>query len=464
MLLNNSMLRIYRLLVVVLMSISLYTFAPVVASAQEAGAGRLTATPAVIDEKAKIRDILNESITLENTSIHKIVLFPSVNDIQIENGEQRFSGALSGSSTAASLAAWIELSRATVELNAGEKKTVPFLIRVDSKATPGSYHVVVSFAEGGTREEAEKKQPLGSVTVNVAVQADIKEILQLDTFTTGSVYLSGDDVLFNYRLKNIGNQPLSPHGDIRIYNRKGEEVASVDVNKDGKPVTPDQASQLASVWEGAQGFGQYKALLNVYYGQSQVASVQDTVFFWIIPWKELLMMFVVGLMALIFAAFYGERWLEQRHGGGLAHAQVDTPRAPKPIVPIASMVPSAPKKTKSFLSLFGWKARAATPSPAPLSTVLPTPQRTRIPTIAAPAVTMSHHMESMQTLSPAPVAAVVPEMPTPAPIPAPAPIVFASAVVSVPEPTYGDTIDLKNLRHDDEVVADSHVINLRSRQ
>ena len=73
-------------------------------------------------------------------------------------------------------------------------------------------------------------------------------------------------------------------------------------------------------------------------------------------------------------------------------------------------------------------------------------------------------MESMQTLSPAPVAAVVSEMPTPAPIPAPAPIVFASAVVSVPEPTYGDTIDLKNLRHDDEVVADSHVINLKSRQ
>ena len=73
-------------------------------------------------------------------------------------------------------------------------------------------------------------------------------------------------------------------------------------------------------------------------------------------------------------------------------------------------------------------------------------------------------MESMQTLSPAPLAAVVAEVPAPAPIPTLSPIVFARGVVSTPEPSYGDTIDLKNLRHDDEVVADSHVINLKSRQ
>ena len=461
MLIYNTMFRFYRLFAVILMGISLYTSVPLAASAQESGGGRLSAIPAVIDEKAKTRDILNESITLENTSIHKIVLFPSINDIQIENGEQRFSGALSGSSTAASLAAWIELSRATIEINAGEKKSVPFLVRVDPKAAPGSYHVVVSFAEGGTREEAEKQPPLASVTVNVDVQADIKEILQLNAFTTGSVYLSGDDVLFNYRLENIGNQSLSPHGDIRIYNRKGVEVASVDVNKEGKPVSPDQKAQLASVWEGAQGFGQYKALLNVYYGQSQVASVQDTVFFWIIPWKQLLIMFIVGLIALVFAAFYAERWLEQR-GGGLAHAHSASPTPVKPIAPAASLMPSIPKTAEPLLSRAGWKAAPPPPALSPLSAVLPKPQ---VPTMGTPVVTMSRHLASIPAPLPTTVASFVPQVSAPISVMAPiSPIVFAPTVASVPEAHYGDTIDLKSLRNIEEPIADSHVINLKSQQ
>ena len=459
MLSSNSMSWIQRVLTATALLVLIVGSAPQSIRAQE-GTHRLTVTPAVIDEKAKTRDILNETITLENTSIHKIIVFPGVNDVQVIDGKQRFSGALDGTSTAQSLAAWIELSRATVELMPGEKKTVPFLVRVDSNAAPGSYHATISFSEGGTREEAEKQPPLGTVVVNVDVQADIKEILQLDAFTTDNVYLSGDDVLFNYRFENIGNQELQPHGDIRIYNRKGEEVASVDVNKEGKPVSPDKVAQLASVWTGAQGFGQYKALLNVYYGQSQVASVQDTVFFWIIPWKELLALFVVGLIALVGAAFYAERWFERRAGGeGLAYAHISPT---KPTAPVATATALAREPSPSFFSRFRFKKRAlVTPSP-PLSAVLPVPLRPQFPSVGAPVLSMRQHLESMQ-MPPSVVQAASVPLPLP---PVPQMVITPPTPFARQETQAAEvgTIDLTRLRMHAETISDSHVINLKPRQ
>ena len=287
----------------------------------------LTITPVVIDEKAKARDILSESISITNTSDRTLTLYPSVNDVQPQDGTQPFSAAQNAQQASDSLSNWIELSRGVVELGPGEAKTIPFVIRVSPSAVPGMFHAVISFADGSTRDAAGANGPLAQADVNVDIQANVKELLQLSSFTTDNVVFSGDDVLFKYQLQNIGNQDLDPKGDILIYDRRGEEVASIDVNNEGKIVTPDQVTQLASVWAGASGFGQYKAVLDVTYGSSQTASVQDTVFFWVIPWKTLLAVTTAGLIAIIFFALYAHRILEQRHFGKLALAGLLKPEA-----------------------------------------------------------------------------------------------------------------------------------------
>lgn len=287
-------------------------------------------TPVVVDKKAKARDILKESITVVNTSNRKLNLYPSVEDIDIHEGTEEFVSAQDGTERAESLANWIELSRGVVELGPGEEKTIPFVIRVNLNAVPGSYHAVISFAEGSTRSEAEERGAAATATVNLEVQADIKETMQLRKFFSDSIFFSGDDVLFNYQLENIGNQDLQPKGEIRIYDRKGQEVATIGVNEDGKKFSPDETNELASVWSAASGFGKYKALLNVEYG-SQKAAVQDTVFFWIIPWQQLLGLFVGSLVVIIFFALYFHRWLEQQHLHKLALAgAVDMELVPPP--------------------------------------------------------------------------------------------------------------------------------------
>lgn len=272
----------------------------------------LSITPVVIDEKAQARDILKETISITNTSSRKLQLFPSVNDVSRQDGAQPFSAAQNSADLSASLANWIELSRGVIELTPGEQINIPLTIHPNRNAIAGMYHAEISFSEGTTRDQATAKAPLATVAVNVEVREDIKELLQLNRFSTGTFFLSGDDVRFNYNLENIGNNDVQPHGEIRVYDKTGTEVASIDVNKEGKSISPEQTAQLASVWSGAQGFGRYKALLTVYYGKNQTASVQDTVFFWVVPWKELLLLFFAGIIGVFFSTYYMYRKFEMR--------------------------------------------------------------------------------------------------------------------------------------------------------
>ena len=330
-----------------------FLFAPI------AFANGMSVTPVVIDEKAKPRDILKQTITILNTSDRRVNLYPSVNDVNAQVGEQEFAAASNADERAASVANWIELSRGVVELGPGEEKVIPFVIRVHLNAAPGSYHATISFSDGSTREMAEASTPLASVAVNIDVAADVKETIQLNKFFTDRIFFSGDDVLFNYQLENIGNQDLKPKGEIRVYDRRGKEVAALDVNKDGQTISPDQVSQLASVWSAAAGLGRYKAFLNVDYGASQKASVQDTIYFWIVPWQQLLGLFVASIVAIMFLALYFHRIFESRHKARLAHALASHGVTP------SHDAPPSPSLAARMSERF--KRRAApTPAPAPI--------------------------------------------------------------------------------------------------
>lgn len=332
-------------------------------SASLAHAQELNVTPAVIDQNAKPRDILKESITILNSTDRKLNLYPSVNDINVKDGEQDFAAATNADDRSVSLANWIELSRGVIELSPGEEKVIPFVIRVHLAAEPDDYHATISFSEGSTRETAEARGPLATIDVNVDVEADVKETLQLNKFFSDRFFLAGDDILFNYQLENIGNQDLTPKGEIRVYDRTGKEVAAIDVNGDEQTISPDQVSQLASVWSAAQGFGRYKAFLNVDFGASQKASVQDTIYFWVIPWQQLAGLLTASLIAIVFLALYFHRVFELRHQARLAHALHEHGVTPAPVAPAAP--PPEKRRFGSFLKRSRTAVAEAAPPPPP---------------------------------------------------------------------------------------------------
>lgn len=394
-------------------------------------ADELVVTPVIIDEKGKIRDILKETITVTNAGERVLRLYPSVYDVSPAEGQaDQFVRAEDSLERSVSLANWIELSRGVIELGPGESKEIPFVIRINLNATPGKYYAHVTFGEGSTRDDSDAAEPLGTVTVNVEVQADIKEVLQLGSFFTDNIFFSGDDVLFNYQIENIGNQNLKPHGEIRVYDRRGVEVASIPVNQDGASFTPEQKALLASVWSGAEGFGKYKAFLDISYGSNQTASVQDTIYFWIVPWKELAAFFTVGALMVIFFVYSYHQKLERRYA--LAHGGAHSPRMTYHEEPLRK-----PQSRRTWASYFGFGAR----TPQPIYTE-PKP----IEPLRRPAVQAAGH-----TATPAPIHEV------------------HKTVLHVTAPradARGATINLKDLRHPARTEQHAerhevHVINLK---
>ncbi len=260
--------------------------------------------PAVIDGKGKSREILRYTLTVENTTKHMLQLYPWVADLDAASGATAGSdlgGGSPGESRMASPSRWIEISRAMIDLLPGEKKDIPVLIQIDMNAEPGIYHALIHVSDGSNRAVAEANVAgTRDTAVNIEVLDDIHERLELNTFMPDKNFFSGTNASFNYRIENIGNRGVTPTGKIHIFDRRGEEVAAIDANQDNRRLEPNQKELLASVWSANGHFGRYKAMLELDYGARGV--VQDTVYFWIMPWTKLLGMFgTICLMGVILA-------------------------------------------------------------------------------------------------------------------------------------------------------------------
>lgn len=250
-----------------------------------------TVTPAIVDESGIAGNSFENSITITNNhASRKFEIFPTVNNIAIEDGRQEFIDP-SRADQATSLANWIEISRGVIELAPGEAKEMSFFIKISPYAKPGMYHAVISFPFGSFRSEAERLvETAPSVFVNVEVREDIRENMLLRKFIPDKTFFSNFPATFSYDIENVGNRPVTPSGTITIYDRAGKEVAVIDAAENAAALHPDASRTLASAWGGARQFGRYKAVLDLAYG-SNGASVRDITFFWVIPWEKLLALF-----------------------------------------------------------------------------------------------------------------------------------------------------------------------------
>lgn len=273
-------------------------------------------SPVVTNEKAKPRDIIKKELLVTNHTAQRIDLYITVENIDPTQGTQEFeSPAVSDLST--SLANWVEITRGVIELSPGEVRKIPYLIHVNLTAKPGNYYARIQFQKGAKRAEAEESKEGSALMLNVEVVDDANERLQLGNFMSEDGVVFGNSVSFSYLLENVGNRLIEPRGSIRIFNRRGEEVGSVPLNAEGEGITPENKKQLAAVWGATGRFGKYKAFLDLEYGENQLASVQDTVYFWVFPWKEIM----VALGGVIVLAIVGTYIVHMRAIATPSHAR-----------------------------------------------------------------------------------------------------------------------------------------------
>lgn len=284
----------------------------VLPGASRASASVLNITPAIVDEKAQARDTIKETVTIRNTDRIQHDIYPVVMNVDDKNGYQKFTTDLTAEERSASLANWINIVRNNIVLKPGEERTIDWSMKVDTYAKAGNYHAVILFLVDNPNQS--DFSSVKYLTVNLEVFG--QEKMQLLSFFTDSILYTRLPVSFNYILENIGDQGLTPAGEIRIYDRRGEEIDAIPVNTGHQAVPPSQKSDLAENWmpksgDGSGGalaaigtlfkigaFGRYKAMLDVQYGSS--GTLQDTVFFWVLPLPV-----VAGITLLLLACMFG---------------------------------------------------------------------------------------------------------------------------------------------------------------
>ena len=266
--------------------------------------------PVVIDYELFPGDIEVRDVTLARSpeAIGLGQYFPMVRNVDADGVAQSFEH-FSVADRSTSLANWMNVSRAQVQLLPGEQRVLPITFDIHYRAKPGTYHAIVAFPEGHNRAAAEERIDSAlKVFVTIVVGDPAKESASLTQFRATSAFFGSAPVTFEYGVENGGDLEVVPRGRILIYDRRGHEVDSLPLNGEGASLAPEESKTLASVWEAASRIGRHKALLVLEYGSGQTASIHDTEFFWVIPWVPLLAVFFV---TLFLALYLVSRWHER---------------------------------------------------------------------------------------------------------------------------------------------------------
>lgn len=260
--------------------------------------------PLIIDVEAKARDTFTKTVTLVNHQDRSLRLFASVHEISVgEESEIKSFIPASMGDRAVSVTSWIEISRARIDLAPGGEKEIPLVIRVNPATPPGLYHAFVGFAPAPNRDEAEAKVLSGQasgVVIRVLVGTKQQEFLRLVSFSTDRFSFSDTEGKLTYVLENTGDVPLSPTGDVIIYDARGNELTSIALNEDGQNViNPGEKATYTENIPFINRLGKNKAYLSLEYGVKNRAAVYDTNFYYSIPWLYLVVIMLLLLLVLV---------------------------------------------------------------------------------------------------------------------------------------------------------------------
>ncbi len=250
-------------------------------------ASNIELSPRVIDIKGRVREISHYGITIKNNTPSLLGIFVWAVDVDQAKGDLGKTD-MSGDNSlnqVTSPSRWIEISR-SINVLPKEEQTVPVQIQIPSQTKPGIYHVSLKFSTGETQSTAVAcKECTTEVMLNIEVTEDVREKLQLYSFSSVKNIFINPKAEFKFSVENTGNKAVVPNGKIRIFDNNGTEVGLVDVNLEGKQIEPKAKDLLAATWAAKGKFGKYKAMLDVSYGQR--GTMQDVVYFWVIPWFRL---------------------------------------------------------------------------------------------------------------------------------------------------------------------------------
>ena len=220
-----------------------------------------------------------------------------------------------------SLGKWITVGRDSFTVPPGDGEVITFRIDVPEDAEPGGKYSSVLVTTKTEEEDSESTEiELGSGVGSlflVNVKGDTKVDAQLTDFSTDDLFYRDDQISFSLAVENLGNVHIQPRGSIRIYNSRGQQVDSIDINRitDFGNILPQSERAWNFTWKRKDDIinsGRYKAVLFLDYGSEEGEEIYKEVDFWVLPvdrrgavFSGALLLLFLTLVLYRFIQFYG---------------------------------------------------------------------------------------------------------------------------------------------------------------
>lgn len=259
------------------------------------------ATPPVsptITKELEKGGVAEYSVKIKNDTgvVGKVGLYPLVYEVDAE-GVYRYYDDQSLSRDS-SLAKWIDFQRSVIELEMGQEVVKELKIRPAPDAKEGSYQAVIILSKGSTQvgaAEAAERYNEAKITINLTIKAHVVERAEIAEFKPGTPVLTKSPLAFSLKVKNIGNRPVAPKGELILYTKGGKELASAPVG--GGTIQPGQTQSYPAEIKFMGTPGRYKVKFLAEYGDGN-KELQDIIYVLYMP-AVLLIVSIVLLLGLL---------------------------------------------------------------------------------------------------------------------------------------------------------------------
>jgi hypothetical protein len=185
---------------------------------------------------------------------------------------------LTAEDTTYSLAKWIKVTPATVEINAHSSQNFAFTIEAPKNAEPGGHFGSIVFTTAPSKDlkgsGAALSQEVASLIL-FKIPGDTKEQAVLESFTTDKSFYEFGPVTFEARVRNEGGVHIAPAGSIVVRGWFGQKFI---IPLEMRNVLPDSVRRIPSTLKNKLLFGNFTATLIATYGTKGQQLYQTTEF------------------------------------------------------------------------------------------------------------------------------------------------------------------------------------------
>ena len=288
------------------------------------------------------------SLRVTNSSNKTESFYPVIENMEgiAEGGAPIFTDMDTGHA----LSSWVEVKQDSVTLEPGESTSIDFTLNVPEDAGPQGYYGAFFV----TREAPVLRETGAGIEVKIGtilsfrVQGDShEEVVIREFYSEKNIYRNNETVNFTLKVDNLGNVLARPRGAASILDSSGEIIEQINVNHP-RPggVFPGDDKVFNFDWdsEGLK-FGKFYAEIDLVYGENGVRSINDSISFWVIPFRliftVLIALLILVVTVFVFIKFYIKKKIKAATGNRKVYTSMSSQKAPiskLTVITIASLL------------------------------------------------------------------------------------------------------------------------------